>query len=220
MRMQYGAMQPVRDIRFMNTTELISFMDKQMQRYWEQTPSIQAQFPNVADFIQQRRVYSDADKANNFNWEDAIYSNGNFRNTELSINSGTEKTKFYGSVAWYKENGALYDNSFDRKSIRLNIDQQVSKQFAVAFNVSSILDKTIKRNGIPELYMIQPFQSPYKADGTYADSIPVKQSSNYGPMFTTWTQNFLAEKGYDNTALTNVQNHLGSVRLKYDIFPG
>ncbi|UYQ94461.1 SusC/RagA family TonB-linked outer membrane protein [Chitinophaga horti] len=219
LNMQYGMIQPVRDIRFMNTTELISFMDKQMQRYWEQTPSIQAQFPNVADFIQQRRVYNDADKANNFNWEDAIYSNGNFRNTELNISSGNDKTKFYGGVAWYKENGALYDNSFDRKSVRLNIDQQVSKQFSVAFNVSSIIDKTIKRNGIPELYMIQPFQSPYKADGTYADSLPVKQSSNYGPVFTTWTQNFLAETAYDNTAITRVQNHLGAIKLKYDLFP-
>lgn len=217
--MQYGVVQPVRDIRFMNTTELIAFMDKQMQRYWEQTPSIQAQFPNVADFIAQRRVYNDADKQSNFNWEKEIYSNGNFRNTELSINSGSDKTRFYGSVAWYKENGALYDNSFDRKSIRLNIDQQVNSKLTASFNVSSIIDNTVKRNGIPELYMIQPFQNPYKADGSYADSIPVKQSSNYGPVFTTWTQNFLAEKEYDNTALTKVQNHLGSVKLKYDIAP-
>ncbi len=51
LNMQYGAIQPVRAIRFMNTTELIGFMDKQMQRYWEQTPSIQAQFPNVNDFV-------------------------------------------------------------------------------------------------------------------------------------------------------------------------
>lgn len=217
--MQYGSVQPVRDIRFMNTTELISFMDKQMQRYWEQTPSIQATFPNVADFINQRRTYTDADRNNNFNWEDAIYSNGNFRNTELSINSGTDKTKFYGSVAWYKENGALYDNTFDRKSIRLNIDQTLSDKFTASIGISSILDKTVKRNGIPELYMIQPFQNPYGANGKLADSLPVKQSNNYGPAYTTWTQNFLAETQYDNTAITNVQNHLGSLRLRYDIFP-
>lgn len=217
--MQYGSMQPVRDIRFMNTTELISFMDKQMQRYWEQTPSIQATFPNVADFINQRRTYTDADRNNNFNWEDAIYSNGNFRNTELSINSGTDKTKFYGSVAWYKENGALYDNTFDRKSIRLNIDQALSDKFTASIGISSILDKTVKRNGIPELYMIQPFMNPYDANGKLADSLPVKQSNNYGPAYTTWTQNFLAETQYDNTAITTVQNHLGSLRLKYDILP-
>ncbi|MGE7774898.1 SusC/RagA family TonB-linked outer membrane protein [Chitinophaga sp. NPDC101104] len=219
LNMQYGVIQPKRAIRFMNTGELISFMDKQMQRYWEQTPSIQATFPDVQEFIRQRRTYTDADRNNNFNWEDAIYSNGNFRNTELNIRSGNDKTRFYGGVAWYKENGALYDNGFDRKSIRMNIDQQVSDRFSVALNISSILDKTTKRNGIPELYMIQPFMNPYKADGAMADSLPVKQSSNYGPVFTTWAQNFLAETQYDNSAITNVQNHLGAVKLKYDILP-
>lgn len=217
--MQYGAVQPVRDIRFMNTTELISFMDQQMTRYWEQTPSIRVSFPNVADFIDQRRTYTDADRNNNFNWEKEIYSNGNFRNTELSINSGTEKTKFYGGVAWYKENGALYDNTFDRKSIRLNIDQTITSKLTASLNISSILDKGVRRNGIPELYMIQPFMNPYNADGSLADSLPVKQSSNYGPAYTTWTQNFLAETQYDNTSITNVQNHLGALRLKYDITP-
>ncbi|QEH41815.1 SusC/RagA family TonB-linked outer membrane protein [Chitinophaga sp. XS-30] len=217
--MQYGAVQPVRDIRFMNTSELIAFMDKQMMRYWEQTPSIRTTYPDVADFINERRTYTDADRNNNFNWEDAIYSNGNFRNTELSINSGTDKTKFYGGVAWYKENGALYDNTFDRKSIRLNIDQVISSKFTASLNISSIVDKTVRRNGIPELYMIQPFMNPYNADGTLADSLPVKQSSNYGPVFTTWSQNFLAETEYDNTRITNVQNHLGALRLKYEITP-
>ncbi|WP_423735913.1 SusC/RagA family TonB-linked outer membrane protein [Chitinophaga caseinilytica] len=219
LNMQYGVIQPKRAIRFMNTGELISFMDKQMQRYWEQTPSIQATFPDVQEFIRQRRTYTDADRNNNFNWEDAIYSNGNFRNTELNIRSGNDKTRFYGGVAWYKENGALYDNGFDRKSIRMNIDQQVSDRFSVALNISSILDKTTKRNGIPELYMIQPFMNPYNANGTLADSMPVKQSSNYGPAFTTWTQNFLAETQYDNSARTDVQNHLGAIKLKYDITP-
>lgn len=217
--MQYGALQPKRNIRFMTTSELISFMDKQMVRYWEQTPSIRTQFPNVNDFVNQRRTYSDADRNNNFNWEDAIYSNGDFRNTELSINSGSEKTKFYGGIAWYKENGALYDNSFDRKSIRLNIDQQISPRFTATINISSMVDVTEKRNGIPELYMIQPFMNPYNPDGTLADSIPVKQSNNYGPAFTTWTQNFLAETPYDNTRITKFHNHLGALKLKYDIFP-
>ncbi|WP_341837221.1 SusC/RagA family TonB-linked outer membrane protein [Chitinophaga pollutisoli] len=219
LNMQYGAIQPVRAIRFMNTTELIGFMDKQMQRYWEQTPSIQAQFPDVNTFIRERRTYSDADRNNNFNWEDAIYSNGNFRNTELNIQSGNDKTKFYGGVAWYKENGALYDNAFDRKSLRINIDQKVSDKFSVAVNLSSIIDKTTRRNGVPELYMIQPFQNPYNADGSMPYSLPVKQSNNYGPMFQTWTQNFLAEAEYDNTAVTDVHNHLGAIKLRYDIKP-
>ena len=218
-RVQTGIIQPVRDIRFMNSTELIDFMDTQMTRYWEQTPSIRVTYPNVADFIRERRVYTDEDRNRNFNWEDEIYSKGNFTNTEVGIRHGGEKTKFYAGVGWFKENGALYDNTFDRKNIRINIDHQVSKKFQTSINVSSIIDRRSRRNGIPELYMIQPFMDPYDADGNLRDSLPVRQSSNYGTPFTTWSQNFLGETAYDNTNLNTIQNHLGSLRLKYDILP-
>lgn len=214
---QYGSIQPKRDLRFMNTTELIDFMDQQMRRYWEQTPSIRATFPDVADFIRERRVYTDEDRNRNFNWEDAIYSNGNLHNTELSIRHGSDKTKIYAGVGWFKENGALYDNSFDRKSVRINIDHKVSDKFHTTINVNSMSDKTSRRNGVPELYMIQPFMSPYDNNGNLLDSLPVRQSNNYGPAFTTWTQNFLAESQFDNTRLTKVQNHLGTILLRYDI---
>lgn len=218
-RIQTGIIQPVRDIRFMNTTELIDFMDTQMKRYWEQTPSIRNTFPDVSDFIRERRVYTDEDRTRNFNWEDKIYSNGNFTNTELGVRHGTDKTKFYVGIGWFKENGALYDNGFDRKNIRFNIDHAISSKLHTRINVSSIIDRTTRRNGVPELYMIQPFMSPFDQDGQLLDSLPVRQSSNYGPAYTTWTQNFLAETGYDNTRLTKVQNHLASISLRYNIRP-
>lgn len=218
-RVQAGVIQPVRHIRFMNTTELIDFMDTQMKRYWEQTPSIRTTFPNVADFIRERRVYTDEDRTRNFNWEDKIYSNGNFTNTEVGVRHGTHKTKFYMGVGWFKENGALYDNGFDRKNIRFNIDHAISSKLLARINVSSIIDRITKRNGVPELYMIQPFMYPYDNAGNLLDSLPVRQSSNYGPAYTTWTQNFLAETGYDNTKLTKVQNHLASISLRYNILP-
>lgn len=219
-RVQYGGIQPVRDIRFMNTTELIDFMDKQMNRYWEQTPSIRETYPDVNQFIRERRVYNDEDRNRNFSWEDAIYSNGNFHNTEVAISHGTEKTKLYAGIAWNKENGAKYDNSFDRKSLRLNLDHAISSRLQATLNISSIVDRTTLRNGVPELYMIQPFQYPYDDNGNFLDSLPVKQSSNYGPAFTTWTQNFLGEAQYDNTRLTDVQNHIGALKLRYNIMPG
>lgn len=216
---QYGITQPRRNIRFMNSTELIGFMDKQMQRYWEQTPSVQTAYPNVADFIAQGRTYSDEDRDRNFNWEDAIYSTGNFRNTDVSIHHGTEKTKFYAGVNWYKENGILYKNSFDRKSIRVNIDHKISSKLQASINLSSMVDLLSRRNGVPELYMVQPFMDPYDATGKLRDSLQVNASFNYGPAYPQWTQNFLSEAKYDNNSLTKVQSHLGMVRLRYQILP-
>lgn len=216
---RYGAIAPNRAIRQMNTQESIAHMDKVMQRRWEETPSLQAQFPTAADFIQKRRIYTDDDKTKFFDWEKALFGNGNFSDVSLGITSGNDKTTLYAGLDWYKEKGINVGNTFDRRTLRLNIEQKFSKKLNGGINTSAIIDKTIARTGLPVLYMTQPFVTPYKADGSLADSIPVKQSNNFGVPYSTYTQNFLGEKKYDNTNITNTQHFTGTGWLSYRVLP-
>ncbi|MGF6846284.1 TonB-linked SusC/RagA family outer membrane protein [Chitinophaga sp. W3I9] len=216
---RYGAIKQNRAIRMMNTTESTALMDKVMQRRWEETPSLQQQFPTAADFIQQRRIYTDEDKSKNFDWEKAMFDDGDFSDISLGLNSGNDKTMVYAGVNWYKEKGINIGNTFDRRNLRLNLVQNFSKKVSGGLNTSAIIDKTISRNGVPALYMTQPFVTPYNADGTLADSIPVRQSNNFGVPYTTWSQNFLAEKKFDNTAVINNQHFTGTAWLSYRVLP-
>lgn len=218
-RFQTGIIQPVRGIRFMNTPELINFMDKQMRRYWEQTPTIQSSFPKVEDFIRERRIYTDADRHLNFNWENAIYNKGNFTNKEIGLRSGTKNTKFYLGINWFKENGVQVDNSFDRKNLRLNIDHQITSKLQARVNISSIVDNIIRRNDIPDLFKIQPFMVAFDSEGKILDSLVTRSSFNYGPIITSYTQNLLAEKRYDNTHKTITHNNFANLSLRYEIVP-
>jgi len=216
---RYGAIKQNRAIRMMNTSENIAMMDKVMQRKWEETPILQQQFPTAAAFIQQRRIYNDDDKSKNFDWEKAMFDDGNFSDISLGLNSGNDKTTLYAGVDWYKEKGINYDNTFDRRNLRLNLVQILSKKVSAGLNTSAIIDRTITRNGVPALYSTQPFVTPYNADGSIADSIPVKQSSNFGAPYNTWSQNFLAEKKYNNTAVTDNQHFTGTFWLSYHVLP-
>lgn len=216
---RYGAIKQNRAIHMMNTSENIALMDKVMQRRWEETPSLQQQFPTAADFIRQRRIYTDEDRTKNFDWEKAMFDDGKFSDISLGLNSGNDKTTLYAGVDWYKEKGINSGNTFDRRNLRLNIVQQFSKKVSGGLNASAIIDKTISRNGVPALYMTQPFVTPYNADGSMADSIPVKQSNNFGVPYTTWSQNFLSEKKFDNTAVINNQHFTGTGWLSYQVLP-
>lgn len=216
---RYGAIKQNRAIHMMNTSENIALMDKVMQRRWEETPSLQQQFPTAADFIRQRRIYTDEDRTKNFDWEKAMFDDGKFSDISLGLNSGNDKTTLYAGVDWYKEKGINSGNTFDRRNLRLNIVQQFSKKVSGGLNASAIIDKTISRNGVPALYMTQPFVTPYNADGSLADSIPVKQSNNFGVPYTTWSQNFLSEKKFDNTAVINNQHFTGTGWLSYQVLP-
>lgn len=216
---RYGAIKVNRAIRFMNTSENIAWMDKMMEHRWAETPSLQQEFPTAADFIQQRRIYTDEDKTKDFDWEKALYNNGNFSDVSLGLTSGNDKTTIYAGMDWYKEKGIAYGNTFDRRNLRLNLEQKFSAKVTGGINTSAIIDKTITRNGLPELYMTQPFVTPYNADGSLADSIPVKQSDNFGVPYTTYTQNMMAEKKYNNTAITDNQHFTGTGWLSYKILP-
>ncbi|MGO4290002.1 SusC/RagA family TonB-linked outer membrane protein [Chitinophaga sp. RAB17] len=216
---RYGAIKLNRAIRFMNTSENIAWMDKMMEHRWAETPSLQQEFPTAADFIQQRRIYTDEDKSKDFDWEKAMYDNGNFSDVSLGLTSGNDKTTIYAGLDWYKEKGITLGNTFDRRNLRLNIEQKFSAKVTGGINTSAIIDKTITRNALPPLYMTQPFVTPYNADGSLADSIPVKQSDNFGVPYTTYTQNFPAEQKFDNTAITDNQHFTGTGWLSYKILP-
>lgn len=216
---RYGAIQQNRAIHMNNTAEAIAGMDKLLQRKWEETPSLHTQFPTAADFINQRRIYTDADKSKDFNWEKALFNDGNFSDISLGITSGNDKTTVYAGLDWYKEKGINYGNTFDRRNLRLNIEQKFSEKVSGGINTSAIIDKTISRNGMPQLYATQPFVTPYNADGSLADSIPIKQSSNFGVPYTTYNQNFLGEKKFDNTSVTDNMHFTGTGWLSYKILP-
>lgn len=216
---RYGVNEPRRDLRFMNSGELIDFMDTHMRRYWEQTPRLQDEFPNVENFINERRVYTEDQRNIDYNWEDKIYNNGNFSDINLGLTSGTSKTRIYTSLNWYREEGVRYGDGFSRKSLLINLDQIISPKLTVSLKASAILDRTETRNGVPSPANMQPFISPYKDDGSLADSLSQMQSYNFGPPTISWGNNFLAEAPYDNTAINNMQNYLGAITLKYDILP-
>ncbi len=72
------------------------------------------------------------------NWEDELLETGEVNSHSISISGGTDLTKVYGSLSYFKENGLVPSSSFTRKNLRLNIDQKISKKVSAVFDVSLI----------------------------------------------------------------------------------
>ncbi|WP_420318014.1 SusC/RagA family TonB-linked outer membrane protein [Ekhidna sp.] len=69
----------------------------------------------------------DADRPLNpdstFNWRDASFRDGVTRNYEIQAQGGNESTRYFLSGGYYKQDGTLIESSFDRYSVRANMDQ-------------------------------------------------------------------------------------------------
>jgi TonB-dependent starch-binding outer membrane protein SusC len=69
-------------------------------------------------------------------WEDQVFRKGSTNQLDLNITGGTDKTKFYASGSYNKQEGILVRNSFERISSRVNIDHKASDKISLGINAS------------------------------------------------------------------------------------
>ena len=72
-------------------------------------------------------MQGDATSAWNESWMDAIQRDNAFRHEhQLSVNGGTEKTKYMFSLGYLNEDGILLNTGFQRYNARANINTEVN----------------------------------------------------------------------------------------------
>ncbi|MDD2292593.1 MAG: TonB-dependent receptor [Bacteroidales bacterium] len=78
-----------------------------------------------------------------FNWDDAYFRTAVYQTYDVSVSGGTDKTNYYTSLSYTKDQGRVYVNEFDRISGRVNVSQKVGKAIEFTTNVAvSSTDKS------------------------------------------------------------------------------
>lgn len=73
----------------------------------------------------------------NTNWEKLAFNDdASTAAVDFSASGGTDKTKFYTSFSYVKQDGILIGNNFKRFSGRVNLEQLVSDKFKLGVNLS------------------------------------------------------------------------------------
>lgn len=80
------------------------------------------------------------DDTNNYladtDWMNEITRNGYIVDQNVSVNGGTEKTTYYLSYNYYKNQGLLVNSDLSRHSLRLNLDQEFSSRLKGGLKLS------------------------------------------------------------------------------------
>jgi TonB-linked SusC/RagA family outer membrane protein len=114
----------------------------------------------------------------NTDWQDEVYRPANIQSYQLNVSGGTEKTRYYVSGGYFKQDGISLNSGFNRYNFKLNLDQEVSKRFRIGTNLN--LSRTFTNGStrselgagssgtvLGALAQI-PTIPVYNADGTYA----------------------------------------------------
>ncbi|WP_316833311.1 TonB-dependent receptor [Pedobacter nutrimenti] len=148
----------------------------------------------------------------NTNWWDLATQTGLTQNYVLSASGGTEKSKFYISGNYYKEEGTVVKNDKTAYSLRANLSSQLTQRLKLSVLLNTIYTKDNYQTSstLRDAYLNLPFDPAYNADGTPTD----------GRTTANWLgrdkENFLQSIQY-NFANGRSLNVNGDVNLDYTI---
>ncbi|QWX84629.1 TonB-dependent receptor [Cellulophaga sp. HaHaR_3_176] len=166
----------------------------QLRREAIRSNSATDEYPNEIDAFSEIEIDNIAN--NRFvNWEDELLRSGVVYSQSLSISGGTEMTKVYGSLNYFKEDGIIPKSSYDRKNLRLNVDQKINDKFSVTFDLN-LLNDNIQRPASINVITTSPLGSAYDENGNITQFPSGEELTAVNPLWNLREQEN-DEKGND-----------------------
>ena len=123
-------------------------------------------------------------------WSDLVYQTGFAQNHSVSASgSSASGGRYYLSTGYTKQEGMFIKNEFERKQVRLNVDQKLNNWLTLAGginytksitespNTGSVAQSSFNTSGAARLALVNaPVVSPYNADGSYNILMPLDQN--------------------------------------------
>ncbi|MEO7530558.1 MAG: SusC/RagA family TonB-linked outer membrane protein, partial [Sediminibacterium sp.] len=102
-----------------------------------------------------------------FYYPGLLLGKGSQQDYNVSVASGTDKTKVYFSFDYLREKGLLTNDYLNRYSVRLNIDQTITNTFKVGLESQlAYYDQNSRNDGVLTVAnKVLPYFTPYAADG-------------------------------------------------------
>lgn len=85
-----------------------------------------------------------------YNWQDIVLDGAPFTSHHVSLNGGTQRTKYSASASYFHQKGTLTGSEYNSFRTRLTLDQQVTSNVTVGFTVNYANNRTHGRQPVRE----------------------------------------------------------------------
>jgi TonB-linked SusC/RagA family outer membrane protein len=106
----------------------------------------------------------------NANWNKEGFQTGRISQYDFSAAGGSDKTKFFASLAYLDQEGIIMSNDFRRLSGRVNLDHTINDKIQIGASINQIYSK---KNNVPEN---NSFGSPLQGNAI-APIIPLRDET-------------------------------------------
>lgn len=134
----YGFQQVANKIDMLNAREYAEFNIEARNNAWMDKGG-KASDPNSVRpaALQIPEMFMNPEKlGKGTDWQDEVFRTAPIQNHQLSVSGGNEKTTFFMSGAYFKQDGIVMNTGFERYSARVNLDHHVSRNVSIGLNLS------------------------------------------------------------------------------------
>ena len=131
------------------------------------------------------------------NWQELIFDRNPLTSQQLSISGGDTKTKFYASLGYDDNQGALNGTRFKRYSGRLNLDHTASDLLVLNMNLGYTNSNNKRIQGDNNIY------GAVSSSILLPPVVPVRNDDGSYGSFSGLENPVAATEVYENRALTN-----------------
>ncbi len=222
---QRGVSSPTRKREFLNSSEFVELMreagyNNDLRNGFDPINN-PADFPGSdLQFVESRldRYSGWSDWRTNeteTDWQEQAFNpDAGVTNVNFSAAGGDDKTKFYFSTAYDKQDGIIIRNDFERISTRLNLDHKVSDIFNFGVNLGF---SRVRNNRLSD---DNQFNNPIQLVAL-APITPIRDLNGmlYDRPTTTYYNNLIDSENAQwlNTSFRNISNIYGEIKITKDL---
>nr|WP_293837092.1 TonB-dependent receptor [uncultured Arsenicibacter sp.] len=122
-------------------------------------------------------------------WQAAAFRQAPIQNHNLSILSGSDKTRLAISGNYFKQDGILQNTGFSRYSTRINVDHDYNKRFRISGNLTASATRSDVAPAaiVGNLLLTPPSLPVYREDGSFVVNSPF-ESNLQNPINSLYNQ--------------------------------
>ncbi|MGE9312587.1 SusC/RagA family TonB-linked outer membrane protein [Niabella sp. CJ426] len=138
----------------------------------------------IADGVFAPQEIESINMGRSTDWQDLIYKTGINTDHQLSVSGGSAKTQYALSTGYHNETGIYPGQSFERFSVRLNLDQQLGKWVKVGLSSLNNYSITKGENANPmgQVLRASPLATPYDENGKLWGFVPGSANQVWNPL--------------------------------------
>jgi TonB-linked SusC/RagA family outer membrane protein len=106
-------------------------------------------------------------------WTKEVIQKGIVKDYQLGVSGGSENTHYSLSASYHKEDGVIKFSSFDRLTLRANVDYKLNKRLTIGHNLAMASSRYLGNSqwnggrGLNSIYRISPLLAVRKSNGEF-----------------------------------------------------